>query len=104
MGQVTPQALPSQERWWDLTTLAPSDQCYPLGRKLEAKEQEAERLVALRDLDAEAEDSLARLEKWTVLLTAKNGESWDDDGIRAMALCMAAEELDADRQEGRAKS
>ena len=43
----------------------------------EAKEREVEGLVALGDLDAEAEDSLARLEKWTVLLTAKHGESWD---------------------------
>ena len=39
-----------------------------------------------------------------MLLTAKHGDSWDDDGIRAMALCMAAEELEADRQEGRARS
>ena len=58
---------------------------------------------ALGGLDAEAEDSLARVEKWTLLLTAKHGESWDDDGLRAMALCMLAEGLEANRQEGRAK-
>ena len=39
-----------------------------------------------------------------MLQTAKHRESWDDDGIRAMALCMIAEEPEADRQEGRAKS
>ena len=61
--------------------LCHQDQWYPLGRKLEAKERKAERLVALGDLDAEAEHSMARLEKWTVLLTGKHGESWDDDGI-----------------------
>ena len=104
MGQVTPQDPPGTEWWWDLTTLAPRDQSYPLGGKLEAKEPEVEGLVALGDLDAEAEDSLGRLEKWTVLFAAKHGEPWDDDGIRAMALCMAAEELESDRQEVRAKS
>ena len=68
MLQVTHQDSPSPEWWWDLTSLAPRDQWYPLGRKLESKEREAEELVALRDLDAEAEDCLARPEKWTVLL------------------------------------
>ena len=75
MGRATPQDPPSPEWCWDLTTFAPRDQWYPLGRKLEAKEREAEGLVALGDLDAEAEDGLARLEKWTVLLTAKHGKS-----------------------------
>ena len=51
-----------EEWWWDLTTLTLRDQWYPLGRKLEAKEREAEGLVALGYLDAEGEDSLARLE------------------------------------------
>ena len=63
IGRATPQDPPSPEWWWDLTTFAPRDQWYPLGRKLEAKEREAEGLVAIGDLDAEAEDSLARLEK-----------------------------------------
>ena len=55
MVRVTPQDPPSPEWWWDLTTFAPRDQWYPLGRKLEAKEREVGGLVALGDLDAEAE-------------------------------------------------
>ena len=61
MGRVTPQDPPSPEWWWDLTTFAPRAQWYPLGRKLETKEREAEGLVAIGDLDAEVEGSLARL-------------------------------------------